>query len=140
LSESGLRRRFHDEVGQSLADFVTQQRIERAKQLLRETNRPVTDIAFSLGFNSSLISRRFSSVMSASPRPSFVSNARKARADHPSAPADLPRFSLPICPARLAGFAGKPPEEPRSASKFARDVVWVQAGERVDTVNHSLQR
>lgn len=53
LSESGLRRRFHDEIGQSPADYVTQQRIERAKQLLRETNRPVTDIAFSLGFNSS---------------------------------------------------------------------------------------
>jgi AraC-like DNA-binding protein/mannose-6-phosphate isomerase-like protein (cupin superfamily) len=53
LSGSGLRRRFHDEVGQSPADYITQQRIERAKRLLRETNRPVTDIAFSLGFNSS---------------------------------------------------------------------------------------
>jgi len=53
LSESGLRRRFHDELGKSPAEYVTQQRIERAKQLLRETSRPVTDIAFSLGFNSS---------------------------------------------------------------------------------------
>jgi len=53
LSESGLRRRFHDELGRSPAEYVTQQRIERAKQLLRETSRPVTDIAFSLGFNSS---------------------------------------------------------------------------------------
>lgn len=53
LSESGLRRRFHDEIGKSPAEYVMQQRIERAKQLLRETSRPVTDIAFSLGFNSS---------------------------------------------------------------------------------------
>jgi AraC family L-rhamnose operon regulatory protein RhaS len=53
LSESGLRRRFHDEIGKSPAEYVTQQRIERAKQLLRETSRPITDIAFALGFNSS---------------------------------------------------------------------------------------
>jgi AraC family L-rhamnose operon regulatory protein RhaS len=53
LSESGLRRRFHNELGQSPAEYVTQQRIERAKQLLRETSRPITDIAFALGFNSS---------------------------------------------------------------------------------------
>jgi AraC-like DNA-binding protein/mannose-6-phosphate isomerase-like protein (cupin superfamily) len=53
LSESGLRRRFHNELGQSPAEYVIQQRIERAKQLLRETNRPITDIAFALGFNSS---------------------------------------------------------------------------------------
>lgn len=53
LSESGLRRRFHEEIGQSPADYVLQQRIDRARQLLRETGRPVTDIAFALGFNSS---------------------------------------------------------------------------------------
>jgi AraC-like DNA-binding protein/mannose-6-phosphate isomerase-like protein (cupin superfamily) len=53
LSPSGLRRRFHDEIGQSPAEYVIQQRIERAKQLLRETSRPITDIAFALGFNAS---------------------------------------------------------------------------------------
>jgi len=53
LSESGLRRRFHEEMGTSPAEYVTQQRILRARQLLRETNRPITDIALDLGFNSS---------------------------------------------------------------------------------------
>ena len=53
LSESRLRRRFHDEVGLSPAEYVLRQRIERAKQLMRETGRSITDITFELGFNSS---------------------------------------------------------------------------------------
>ena len=53
LSASYFRRWFHREVGSSPRDFVTQLRIERAKRLLAETDRSITEMAFALGFSTS---------------------------------------------------------------------------------------
>lgn len=43
-------RRFRDEVGISPLQWLTQQRIERARQLLEETDLPVERIAADAGF------------------------------------------------------------------------------------------
>jgi transcriptional regulator GlxA family with amidase domain len=43
-------RRFRDEVGISPVRWLTQQRIERARQLLEETDLPIDRIAADAGF------------------------------------------------------------------------------------------
>jgi AraC-like DNA-binding protein/mannose-6-phosphate isomerase-like protein (cupin superfamily) len=53
LSPSYFRRWFHREVGSSPRDYVTQMRIERAKRLLGETDRSITEIAMELGYSTS---------------------------------------------------------------------------------------
>ena len=53
MSPSRLHARFLAEVGQSPAEWVRAQRIQRAKRLLLTSDRPVTDLAFDLGFPSS---------------------------------------------------------------------------------------
>ncbi len=64
LCVSSLRRRFVEELGESPSACVTRLRVERAKRLLRETDRPVTEVAVSLGFGTSshfgLVFRRIS--------------------------------------------------------------------------------
>ena len=53
LSPSYFRRWFHREVGSSPRDYITQRRIERAKRLLADTSRSITDMAMELGFSTS---------------------------------------------------------------------------------------
>ena len=53
LSPSGLRQHFAEEIGCSPSDHITHRRIERAKALLAEPKRSITDIALSLGFSTS---------------------------------------------------------------------------------------
>jgi AraC-like DNA-binding protein len=53
LSPSYFRRWFHREVGSSPRDYVTQLRVERAKRLLAESDRSITDIAMDLGYSTS---------------------------------------------------------------------------------------
>lgn len=53
LSESHFRRRFHEETGFSPVEYVTRQRVLRAKQLLRDKSLSITRLAFELGFQSS---------------------------------------------------------------------------------------
>jgi AraC-like DNA-binding protein len=53
LSPSYFRRWFHREVGFSPRGYVTQLRIERAKRLLAESDRSITDIAMDLGYSTS---------------------------------------------------------------------------------------
>ncbi|MBY0011860.1 helix-turn-helix domain-containing protein [Paenibacillus typhae] len=45
-----LSRLFRKETGMSLSEYITQQRIERAKQLLVETNDKISSIAEGLGY------------------------------------------------------------------------------------------
>lgn len=49
-SRSGLNRKMKALVGLTPADFLREARIKRACQLLCETNRPVSEIAYSCGF------------------------------------------------------------------------------------------
>jgi len=53
LSESHFRRRFHEETGFSPIEYVTHQRIQRAKILLKTDSVSITTLAFNLGFQSS---------------------------------------------------------------------------------------
>ena len=52
LSAPRLHARFRQEVGLPPGEFVLRAKIERARDLLGETDRSVTDIAHSLGFSS----------------------------------------------------------------------------------------
>jgi AraC family transcriptional regulator len=47
-----LPRAFKAAVGQSPHQYVLVRRIERAKELLRNTTSPIADVAFSSGFSS----------------------------------------------------------------------------------------
>ncbi len=47
-----LARAFKSAVGQSPHQYVLQRRLERAKDLLRSTDRPIVDVALSAGFSS----------------------------------------------------------------------------------------
>ena len=51
LSESQFKASFKEAVGVPPGEFVNRRRIERARALLRETDRSVTDIALDLGFS-----------------------------------------------------------------------------------------
>ncbi|MEC3978106.1 GlxA family transcriptional regulator [Amycolatopsis sp. H20-H5] len=50
MSTRTFTRRFRDEVGISAVQWLTQQRIERARQLLEETDLPVDRVAAEAGF------------------------------------------------------------------------------------------
>jgi AraC family transcriptional regulator len=52
LSPFYLSRVFKAAVGQSLHQYVLDRRVERAKELLRETGTPIAEIALSAGFSS----------------------------------------------------------------------------------------
>jgi len=53
LSESQLKARFKREVGIPPADYRARQRVERAKELLRNSDEAITSIGEQLGFTSS---------------------------------------------------------------------------------------
>jgi AraC-like DNA-binding protein len=53
VSPARFSERFKRETGITPADFLRRQRCERARDLLRTSQLPVTDIAFRLGFRSS---------------------------------------------------------------------------------------
>lgn len=59
ISTSYFHQRFVQETGMTPADYRTRQRIQRAKQLLKNPKLSVTEIAYQLGFSSS---QYFSSV------------------------------------------------------------------------------
>lgn len=53
MSKRSFLRAFQLATGSSPIAWLIEQRVQRAAQLLRRTNRPVTDIAFEVGFNDS---------------------------------------------------------------------------------------
>lgn len=62
-------RLFHQTTGESPHQFVLHQRIERAKQLLRETTMPLTQVALESGFaNQSHLARVFKRHLNLTPR------------------------------------------------------------------------
>lgn len=52
MSQFHFSRLFKQSIGVAPYQYLLQQRVERAKQLLKTTNQSVTEIAFSCGFNS----------------------------------------------------------------------------------------
>jgi AraC-like DNA-binding protein len=54
LSRAGFAKRFKDLVGVSMFDYLTQLRIQRAKELLADTNQSLYKIANQIGYESDL--------------------------------------------------------------------------------------
>jgi AraC family transcriptional regulator len=68
LSLFYLSRVFKDALGQSPHQYVLGRRVERAKELLRDTAEPIADVALSVGFSSqSHLSNWFRRVVGVSP-------------------------------------------------------------------------
>jgi AraC family transcriptional regulator len=69
ISESHLSHRFKQAIGTAPHQYLLQQRIERAKQLLKEGDRSIMDIAFLCGFNShSHLSSQFRQLTGITPK------------------------------------------------------------------------
>lgn len=54
MSRAAFARRFRDLVGQSMFEYLTTLRIQRAKDLLRDTQRPLYEVAALVGYESDL--------------------------------------------------------------------------------------
>ncbi|MGH1564462.1 helix-turn-helix domain-containing protein [Mumia sp. DW29H23] len=102
VSEAHFIRTFRDTFGETPHRYLQRRRIERAMRLMRETERPVTQICLDVGFTSlGTFSRTFTAVVGESPtayrrrarpyvapscftrswtRPSSFGEARSARA------------------------------------------------------------
>lgn len=52
MSKSNLCKRFKDETGITVMEFITKKRLEESLSLLRKTDKPLIDIAYYLGFSS----------------------------------------------------------------------------------------
>jgi AraC-like DNA-binding protein len=68
LSASRVARVFKDTFGETPHRYLQRRRVERAMTLLRQTERPVTQVAWDVGFASlGTFSRTFSSIVGCSP-------------------------------------------------------------------------
>lgn len=68
LSASQFSRVFKDTFGETPHRYLQRRRVERAMTLLRQTDRPVTQVAWDVGFASlGTFSRTFSAVVGCSP-------------------------------------------------------------------------
>jgi AraC-like DNA-binding protein len=52
VSPAHFSRQFRTTFGETPHRYLQRRRVERAMELLRETDRPVTDVCFDVGFNS----------------------------------------------------------------------------------------
>ncbi|MDJ0734288.1 MAG: AraC family transcriptional regulator [Nostocaceae cyanobacterium] len=69
MSQFHFGRLFKQSLGLSPYQYLLQQRVERAKQLLKQTDKSIIDIAFDCGFNShSHLSRRFRQLTGMTPK------------------------------------------------------------------------
>ena len=69
LSEARLKEKFRDEIGVNIRHYITLQLIERAEQVLMETDMPMAEIGAMLGFSSSAyFSTAFKKEVGVSPR------------------------------------------------------------------------
>ncbi|MEN6575163.1 MAG: helix-turn-helix domain-containing protein [Phycisphaerales bacterium] len=77
LSVSRLAHLFKEQMGVTLINYVTEVRIERAKELLLGTDQSCTDICFQTGYNNqSYFTRTFKSVAGTTPRQFRLQNRR----------------------------------------------------------------
>ena len=68
VSPSHFSRQFRATFGETPHRYLQRRRVERAMELLRETDAPVTEICLDVGFNSlGTFSRTFSDIVGESP-------------------------------------------------------------------------
>jgi AraC-like DNA-binding protein/tetratricopeptide (TPR) repeat protein len=88
LSHGHLDALFREATGESPGSFRIRLRIERGQELLRNTDLPVTEIAYESGFrNTAYFSRAFRRLAGCPPS-SYRRHAREGRIAFPSAPED----------------------------------------------------
>ncbi len=69
LSRERLSRLFHDSLGITFSEYLSQMRIASAREQLRSGDEPITEIAYASGFQSlSQFNRSFSKLEGCSPR------------------------------------------------------------------------
>ncbi len=69
MSQFHFSHLFKQSIGTSPYQYLLQQRVERAKQFLKQTDRAITDIAFECGFNShSHLSKQFRQLTGMTPK------------------------------------------------------------------------
>ncbi|HEV2922655.1 MAG TPA: AraC family transcriptional regulator [Solirubrobacteraceae bacterium] len=68
VSPAHFSRQFRSTFGETPHRYLQRRRVERAMELLRETDRPVTEICFDVGFNSlGTFSRTFHAIVGEPP-------------------------------------------------------------------------
>jgi AraC-like DNA-binding protein len=68
VSPAHFSRQFRDTFGETPHRYLQRRRVERAMELLRETDRPITEICFDVGFNSlGTFSRTFRAIVGEPP-------------------------------------------------------------------------
>jgi AraC-like DNA-binding protein len=68
VSQAHFSRQFRATFGETPHRYLQRRRVERAMELLRETDRPVTEICLDVGFNSlGTFSRTFREIVGESP-------------------------------------------------------------------------
>ena len=68
MSRSHIHRKLIEEVGLSISDYIKQIRLEKAKELLIQTNYPIYEIANKVGYSdANYFSRSFSKTYGVSP-------------------------------------------------------------------------
>jgi AraC-like DNA-binding protein len=91
MGEAHFARAFRREYGETPAAYLMTRRIERAKALLRETDRPVTEICLDVGFRSlGSFGSRFTEVVGMAP----TAYRRAAGGPEPRVPPCLARAWL----------------------------------------------
>lgn len=69
LNPAYLSRLFKRETGESITDYILRERMEAAKEMIRASSLPISDVAKSLGYyNFSHFSKMFRKVHHASPQ------------------------------------------------------------------------
>jgi AraC-like DNA-binding protein len=94
LSRAHFIRSFRETFGETPHRYLQRRRIERAMSLLRETDRPVTEICLDVGFASlGTFSRTFREIVGSSPR--------EYRVREQAAPRAAIRAGVPGCMAAI---------------------------------------